>query len=88
MEDKHGKGCECQECMEAAKEMGSDIYPKNGGTIHQDDMPRVKVKREDGLPTVDDLSELMGKGKEDEGEDESSEISQVGKMIEIILKIK
>lgn len=49
-----------------------------------DDIPDRKVKRTDGLPTVDDLKEMMGQG----GEAEPSMGDKVGNMVEIILKIK
>ena len=48
-----------------------------------DEMPTPKVKRIDGLPTVDDLMELMGHKREEESAGE-----RVGNMVEIILKLK
>ena len=54
-----------------------------------DDIPRAKVKRTDGLSTVDDMMKMMGKTEEDMEEcGHKTEGEKVGKMIEIILKIK
>lgn len=49
-----------------------------------DDLPYPKVKRADGLPTVEDLKALMM----GEQEDEPTMGDKVGNMVEIILKLK
>lgn len=87
-EDSEKKPCSvCGHAADKAMESmeGEDGTGRKSTPIDRvDDMPYPKVKRTDGLPTVDDLKEMLGKG--DESEPSMGE--KVGNMVEIILKIK
>jgi hypothetical protein len=63
-----------------------DLEPKNSQVPNEEEMPKDKVERKDGLPTVDDLKEIMsGKDKNERTKDQESE--KLGKMIKIIIEI-
>lgn len=67
-----------------------EIYPKNGKAEDYDNMSRTKVKREDGLATIDDLADMMDKKTPDEKEAEQKDADSkdLGEFIELIIKIK
>jgi len=59
--------------------------------IEDIDKERQKVKRTDGLPTVDDMAKLMDKDvpeDEDAECEENSKADSLNKFIEIIIKVK
>ena len=68
---------------ESSPELADGTGRKSIGIERVDDIPAPKVKRQDGLPTVDDLMAMMGHKKEEETMGD-----KVGNMVEIILKIK
>lgn len=41
------------------------VKDKNSDIEDYEDIPRDKVKREDGLPTIDDLAKIMGQDKKE-----------------------
>jgi hypothetical protein len=66
---------------EEEKKEESGIYPRNGKAENMEDLPKTqKVERHDGLPTVDDIREMM------EGKRPSKE-QELGNFIELIIKI-
>ena len=76
-----------------------DLEAKNKDLGDIEDIPRTKVEREDGLPTVDDMAELMGKKAQKKavgstGENDEKEHSECDKsmedlsdFIEVIIRI-
>lgn len=86
MDYKEGKCSKCmhdEESLESSPELEDGTGRKSIGVDRVDDMPAPKVKRFDGLPTVEDLREMMGQGQQEESMGE-----KVSNMVEIILKLR
>lgn len=60
---------------------------KNADVEDVKDMPKQKVERHDGLPTIDDLKELMHGKKCGEESEEGGEAKRLDDFIEVIIKI-
>lgn len=74
-----------QEQQESKTSMKDKTGRQSIGIDRVDDLPCHKVKRTDGLPTVDEIAQMLGvpspKQEETAGE-------KVSNMVEIILKIR
>lgn len=68
--------------FEKGKEPEEKENEINKGLENYEDLPEDKVKRKDGLPTVDDLKEIFGKDKMPESKSDS-----VKDFIEVIIRI-
>lgn len=65
-----------------------DLEVKNKDIENMEDLPKEKVERKDGLPTVDDLKELMGKEEPCEHEAKEKKAKDLGDFIEVVIRIK
>jgi hypothetical protein len=73
------------ENIEARKEVA---YPIRNADIEDiRDMKNPKVTREDGLPTIDDLKDLMGKEDKEEESEADIKTKKLSDFIEVIIKI-
>jgi hypothetical protein len=64
-----------------------DLECKNKNIDNMEDLPEEKVERKDGLPTTDDLEELMGKKKPESSKEDSLDrkADDLGEYIEKII---
>jgi hypothetical protein len=61
---------------------------RNKDLENMEDLPKEKVERKDGLPTVDDFKELMGKEESSDQSETDRKAKELGDFIEVVIRIK